>query len=457
MKTNVPQDSALHRTKSHTILIAFSICLLIFATACAQEQEAPAVERPASQRRAARQQNDENNNAIEPGPQDAQAPPQTAENETLIDAAPETQQPRPCEYLRDFSFDGSIVFAAHTNGLDDGLLDIIITMENYGICFYEIIEPNSVVLLQINVQWAERGGTNTDLIARTIEAILAHPLGFTGEIIVADNGQAQFGSDRRGGNLNWANPNSACRQQSTLDVVTSFRQRGYHVSAVLWDEFTTVRVGRFSDGDYTDGFIVEDYIFPTGLEVSYPKFTTQFGTHVSFSEGIWDSASGTYDSERLRVITMPVLKSHGLFQQTGVVKGYMGVVSDRLTNMRSHHSVGTGGMGTIMVQTRMPVLNIMDMIWVGPDRGPASSYASAVEVNMIAVSLDPVALDVWATRHVLIPLAEQIPGGRAAAMNPAGTEPGTFGHWLRLSLNEMTAAGYNFTMDESEILLVMAN
>ena len=154
---------------------------------------------------------------------------------------------------------------------------------------------------------------------------------------------------------------------------------------------------------------------------------------------------------------MPVLKSHSLFQQTGVVKGYMGVVSDRLTNMRSHHSVGTGGMGTIMAHTRMPVLNIIDMIWVGPDRGPASSYASAVEVNMIAVSLDPVALDVWATRNVLIPLAEQIPGGRATAMNPAGTEPGTFGHWLRLSLNEMTAAGYNFTMDEEEILLVMAN
>jgi len=54
-----------------------------------------------------------------------------------------------------------------------------------------------------------------------------------------------------------------------------------------------------------------------------------------------------------------------------------------------------------------------------------------------------------------MPEAERLPGGRAVAMNPAGTEPGTFGHWLRLSLNEMLDAGYNFTMDENEILAIV--
>ncbi|MCL1842832.1 MAG: DUF362 domain-containing protein [Defluviitaleaceae bacterium] len=348
----------------------------------------------------------------------------------------------------------STIFVEDSNGLDDGVLRLLASMAEHGYDFYEIIGANDVVLLQINVQWAERGGTNTDLIARVIEAILAHPDGFTGEIIIADNGQAQFGSAGRGGDLDWRQPNSACRQQSTLDVIRNFQAEGYRVTGVLWDEFTTVRVAEFSDGDYTDGFFVEDEIRHTGLEISYPKFTTEFGTHVSFREGIWDSETATYDHDRLKVINIPVLKSHMLFQQTGAVKGYMGVVSDRLTQRRSHNSVGTGGMGTLMVYTRMPVLNIMDMIWVGPDRGPASSYVSAVEVNMIAASTDPVALDVWTTVHVLIPEAEQIPGGRAAAMNPALDEPGIFGHWLRLSLNEMLAAGYNFTMDENEMLVV---
>lgn len=351
-------------------------------------------------------------------------------------------------------FPGSLVFVENTNALDDGVLRLIASMEANGLYFYEMIEPNDVVLLQINVQWAERGGTNTDLIARVIEAIIAHPEGFTGEIIIADNGQAQFGSAGRGGDLDWEHPNSACRTQSTLDVINYFQSQGYNVTGVLWDEFTGVRVAEFSDGDYIDGFFVEDYIRSTGLEISYPKFTTEFGTHVSFREGIWDSQTGTYDSERLKVINMPVLKSHMLFAQTGAVKGYMGVVSDRLTQTRAHHSVGTGGMGTQMVYTRMPVLNIMDMIWIGPDRGPASSYNSAVEINKIAASIDPVALDVWTTTHVLIPEAQQVPGGRAAAMNPAGTEPGTFGHWLRLSLNVMLEAGYDFTMDPEMILAV---
>jgi len=103
----------------------------------------------------------------------------------------------------------------------------------------------------------------------------------------------------------------------------------------------------------------------------------------------------------------------------------------------------------------MPVLNIMDMIWIAPTGGPVSRFNTAVEVNKIAASLDPVALDVWTTNHVLIPEAEKLTRQRPIAMNVAGTEPGTFGHWLRLSLNEMLEAGYNFTMDEDEILVVI--
>jgi hypothetical protein len=362
----------------------------------------------------------------------------------------------------------SAVFVESTDGLDDGVSRLIYSMEAHGYNFFRteenpdgMIGANDVVLLQINAQWDQRGGTNTDLISSVIAEIVAHPEGFTGEIIVADNGQAQFGSTGQGGSLDWALTNSACRSLSTLDVINYWQGRGYYVTGSLWDEFTRVRVQPFSEGDYTDGFIVEDYIWHTGLEISFPKFTTEFGTHVSFREGIWDSTAQAYDSERLVVIGMPVLKSHMLFQQTGAVKGYMGVVSDFLTRAaiggiagRAHHSVGTGGMGTMMAHTRMPVLNIMDMVWIAPDHGPAAPFHTAVEINLIAASTDPVALDVWTTEHVLIPEARRVPGGRATQMNSQGTTPGTFGFWLRLSLNEMLEAGYNFTMYEHEMLIV---
>ena len=355
----------------------------------------------------------------------------------------------------------STVFVESTDGTDDGMMRLISAMESQDLHFYQtddspegLIASNDVVLLQINVQWAERGGTNTDLIAAVTRSILDHPDGFTGEVIIADNGQAQFGSGGNGGNLDWSQANARDTSQSTLSVIQAFQSDGYQVTGMLWDTFTTVRVDEFDTGDMYDGFVVEDFVHPTGLEISFPKFTTEFGTHVSFREGIFDSESGTFDSERLKVINLPVLKSHMLFAQTGAVKGYMGTVSDRLTNSRAHNSVGTGGMGTQMVHTRMPVLNIMDMIWVAPDRGPAAPYDRAVEINKIAASTDPVALDVWTTRHILIPEAERLPGGRYAAMDPAGANPGTFGHWLHLSLNEMLDAGYNFTMNEDEIFVV---
>jgi len=350
----------------------------------------------------------------------------------------------------------SVVFVESSTGPDDGVTRLINSMQNHGIHFYQtpaspqgLIASNDVVLFKINAQWDERGGTNTDLIRAVIQAVLNHPGGFTGEIIVADNGQGN------GGSLSWTNNNAIDRSQSVLSVVRSFQALGYRVSGVLWDEFTNVKVSEFNQGDTRNGFVVENNIRSTGLEISYPKFTTEFGTMVSFREGIWNPNTRTYNREGLKVINIPVLKAHWTFHQTGAVKNYMGVPSNALSGRRPHNSVGTGGMGTLMAGTRVPALNILDMIWIGPDQGPRLSYAQALQMNLIAASVDPVALDVWATRNVLMPEAARIRSAAwTASMDPTGTEPGTFGHWLRLSKNELLRAGVPVTMDEALMLVV---
>jgi len=348
----------------------------------------------------------------------------------------------------------STIFVQNTDGTDDGVKRLIQSMQSHGLNFYDLIGSGDVVILKINCQWAERGGTNTDLIRSVIQAIIEHPGRFTGEVIIADNGQGQFGSERRGGSLSWANANSADRKQSVMDVVRIFQRNGHRVTGVLWDDFTGVRVQEFSAGNTTNGFVVEDTVHSTGLEISYPKFVTEFGTHVSFKQGVWNTTARVYESEKLKVINMPVLKSHGGFQVTAAVKNYMGTPSDRLTNRRAHNSVGTGGMGTQMAHTRMPVINILDMIYIGVDRGPSSSYTTAKQINKVAASMDPVALDYWASKNILMPEAANLPGGRAPSMNPDGTEPGTFGRWLRLSMNELHKAGIWATMDEAQITVV---
>ena len=353
----------------------------------------------------------------------------------------------------------SYIFVESTDGTDDGVERLVQAMEREGLPFFQsdaqpdgLIAGDDVVLLEINCQWAERGGTNTDLIREVIDAICKHPSGFTGEIIIADNGQAQYGSERTGGSLDWKAANSADRSQSVMDVIRLFQGIGFKVTGVLWDTFTTIRVKEYADGDDTDGFVVEDVVQQTGQEISYAKFSTEYGTKVSFKEGIWTGSA--YDSSKLKVINMPVLKSHMLYQVTGAVKSYMGTVSDKLTEGRSHSSIAAGGMGSQMAGTRMPALNILDMIWVGPERGPGVSYDSAVQVNKIAASTDPVALDCWASKAVLIPEANKLPNGRGASMDPGGTEQGTFGYWLRLTVEELHKAGIHAIMDEAKMVII---
>ena len=140
------------------------------------------------------------------------------------------------------------------------------------------------------------------------------------------------------------------------------------VSAYLWDTITTKRVYEYAEGDMDDGYIINETPNPrTGILVSYPKFRTHYGTYVSFKNGIWNPDTRAYEADRLKIINVPVLKTHGTYGVTGAVKSYMGVPSDKLTaqmGSRAHATVDEGGMGTEMAETRFPVITILDAIWI---------------------------------------------------------------------------------------------
>jgi len=190
--------------------------------------------------------------------------------------------------------------------------------------------------------------------------------------------------------------------------------------------------------------------------VSYPKFKTKFGTHISFKLGTWDPKTQTYDSDRLKLVNVPVLKSHRIYGVTACVKHYMGVVSDKLTaqlGVRAHTTVGTGGMGTEMVETRFPILNFLDAIWVNakPDGGPGTPYETATRANVIVSSADPIALDYWASKNILMRVAREKRYRDLSSINPDNTERSSFGQWLRLSMEEIRQAGYQTTVEESHM------
>ena len=373
------------------------------------------------------------------------------------------------ESLAELSPASDIFVLQGTSGNDRGVAELIDLMGNHNLLFYNspiagknkgptgLIARDDTIIIKVNSQWDERGGTNTDLLKALIEAIVQHPDEFVGEIIVADNGGAQHGPTGQGGSLNYSRNNAEDISQSVQKVVDSFA--GSHkVSTYLWDTITRQRVKEYSEGDIADGYIVDESVNPrTDLMTSYPKFKTKYGTYVSFKLGLWNPQQQTYDSDHLKVINVPVLKSHMEYGVTGCVKHYMGVVSDKLTGQlgtRAHSTVVTGGMGTEMVETRFPALNIIDAIWVNafPLGGPVTPYDDATRANVIAASQDPVALDYWTAKHILVQAAQNTGRTHASWMDPDNMSAiGSFGQWLRLSMQEINQAGYQTTVDEARM------
>jgi hypothetical protein len=367
----------------------------------------------------------------------------------------------------------SNIFAVNgTLGENCGITQLIDLMQSHGTLFYRstaatgakgsegLIARDDAVIVKVNSQWDERGGTNTDLLKALIRAITQHPDGFAGEIVVADNGQGQYGATGRGGSLDYTRNNAEDISRSIQKVVDSFV--GHKVSAYLWDRITTKRVKEYAEGNNEDGYIIDGSKNPrTGLLVSYPKFKTRFDTFVSFKLGVWNPETQSYDSDRLKVINVPVLKSHMIYGVTACVKHYMGVTSDKLTGRlgaSSHGAIGAGGMGTELAETRFPILNIVDAVWVNanPGRGPGTPYNAATRTNTIAVSTDPVALDYWAAKNLLIPTARHLGYSTVSSIDPDNTASHSFGQWLRLSMKEIAHANYQATVDEAHMNVYLA-
>jgi hypothetical protein len=374
-------------------------------------------------------------------------------------------------------FPSSDIFAVtRTTGNDGGVDTLVRLMGSQELKLFKstssgatkgpdgLIASDDVVLIKVNCQWDERGGTNTDLLKSLIQTLIDHPDGFSGEVIVSDNGQGEDrGSLQRGGSFTYPLNNAEDTSQSIQDVVDGFS--GERVSTYLWSDITETRVYEFSEGDLEDGYVVEeDFVYESsGLMVSYPKFTTEYGTLVSFKNGVW--SDDRYDGEKLKVINLSMLKSHTVYGVTASVKNYMGVPSDLLTGeitddyLNTHSTIGKGGMGTLMANTRFPVLNIIDAIWINavPLSGPWTPYRSASQMNIITASTDPVALDYWTVKNILLQNWENRAGETSISMDPDNTDPGFFGDWLRLSMDELVKGGYQVNIEESFMSVFIAD
>ncbi len=104
-------------------------------------------------------------------------------------------------------------------------------------------------------------------------------------------------------------------------------------------------------------------------------------------------------------------------------------------------------------------MNIIDAIWINanPGEGPGASYDAAVQTNVIAGSTDPVALDYWAAKYILLQASKNKGYSDISSMDPDNVEERSFGQWLRLSMDEINRAGYQTTVDESHMNVYVVN
>jgi hypothetical protein len=312
-----------------------------------------------------------------------------------------------------------------------------------------IIGADDVVVIKINYQWAQRGGTNTDVLRGLIRRIVDHPDYFTGEVVVCEN--TQFVTDAPTMNFDRTQNNAQDQGQSPHDVVLDFQAQGYRVSRYVWTAIKNLQVNEYSAGDMADGYIVYPQSPFYFGRVSYPKFQTAYGTRVSLKEGIWDGVTG-YDRERLKFINVPVLKSHSGYGVTAMVKHYMGVVTGYL-GTNSHSRILDGLLGDLQAEIGLADLNILDAIWINahPGSGPSSSYGSATRTDRLLAARDPIAGDIWAVNNILIPAFEANgytpPWGSADPATPSSI----FRQYLDNSMNYLAAAGYSVTNRPEQI------
>ncbi len=311
-----------------------------------------------------------------------------------------------------------------------------------------LIAPNDVVLLKVNSQWAERGMTSTDLVRGLIQHLIDHPAGFQGEVVIVENGQTQDYLD----SPNQNNDDLPDHSQSIQYIVDSFGSD--QVSLFNWRLIGQIVVNEFEDGDDRDG-----YVLAGNYPINYPKFTTRRGTRISLKHGLWDGAK--YDTSRLKLINLPVLKAHVFMGVTGAIKNYAGVMSRfaggyepgddwdyHINFYRPWKDNPAGLLGTLLA-LRFPTLTIMDAMYVNPTTNWAASFDQTPRVGALLASTDPVALDYYASRSIIVPLKQAHQAERIAWSDPDSAS--ILRSYLLASQARLLEAGYTVRFGHESI------
>ena len=289
-------------------------------------------------------------------------------------------------------------------GRHDGLDALVALLGRHALYFYKsdrlspvsspqgIIGSKDVVMIKVNAQWDRRGMTNVDLVQGLIAAVLSHPDGFEGEVVIVENSQFRRDDFPRpdGNSFNWQRVNNGADRSQTLEQMAAELSAQGKVSCFDWTNLN-YRLTWPEDDHETNAYHRPDR--DISVAACYPRFTTQYGTRINFRDGLWTGEQ--YNQDNLKLINVPVLKDHSIYNVTACVKHYMGVI------INYYHDTFVRDCGIMITTTRVPDLNILDCTYVGVSGGPGVGDSGATKQNILVAGTDPVAVDYYAAKNIL--------------------------------------------------------
>ena len=311
------------------------------------------------------------------------------------------------------------------------------------------IGVNDIVVLKPNAQWWNQGRTNLAAMKGFIDLILEIQ-GFKGEIIIGENQHfmdnalpeeekdnirgwikiGEINSDIDGADHNFNTLIELYKNRGIKNVTKShWRDGGPKIP--YWGN--AENGGIVTSPAEGDGYVWTDidYVFE-GLwgwkkwkvKMTYPIFTSTYsGITIDFKNGPFQrngNGGGQYlQNRQLKLINFSALNDHG--SDTGItaaVKNYMGItdLSCGYWGLKPDgyfmvHACGedfypfakAGPIGHFLKTIRAADLNIVTAEWVG--WGDRTDTAKATRLKTILAGVDPIALDYYAAKNLILPLS----------------------------------------------------
>lgn len=313
----------------------------------------------------------------------------------------------------------------------------------------EIIGPRDIVVIKPNAQWWNQGMTNTDTLCRFIEIVLSIP-GFQGEIILAENhhfpenNSRAWTTEQRNGRFNYN------------ELIAFFQEKGFaNVTKYHWNDGGPSVPGLHGGAENGgivrgpqdgDGYVwCHDLVYRgnSGYKtlMSYPVFTSRYsGITIDLKNGAWKD--GNYIDTPVKLINFSSLNHHGTWAgATASVKNYLGIVDltcgyrgTQPEGFMNFHFIGVrpsrlskihwrleflrrklkwgylshfdgGAVGYFMKNVRFADLNIIAAEWTG--WGSRVDTALRAHTKSVLISKDPVALDYYACKNILLPVTPE--------------------------------------------------